>query len=163
MKAFKKVLAFVLSAMLVLSAASVGGMALISFAADAGQTTVTATDGNKLTVAYKETRSYYFDAQNVPEGASIHVYQDDEDRGEVVSPAYICVQEPTEDFTVEARVLDADGEVIASSGKVEVTVRNGFFDRLADSIKRSFSGSFFDAIGDIFSAIYVRIRQFLNI
>ena len=40
------------------------------------------------------------------------------------------VEDPTDDYTVQAKVIDKDGNVLDESSVAKVTVKNGFFDRL---------------------------------
>ena len=93
----------------------------------AGETKVTADCGNEITLDYKELKTYNFNVEYMPEGATAHVFYNGEDRGEGTS---IEVKEPTGDYTVECKVLDADGNEIATSGEIKVKVKNSFFDRL---------------------------------
>ena len=93
----------------------------------AGETKVTADCENEITLDYKESKRYAFELEFVPEGATAHVFYNGEDRGEGTS---IEVKEPTGDYTVECKVLDADGNEIATSGEIKVKVKNSFFDRL---------------------------------
>ena len=95
---------------------------------DVEKTTVKAVDcESEITTGYKESKQFVFEIENMPEGAAAHVYYNGEDRGEGTS---IEVGEPTEDYTVECKVLDADGNEIATSGEIKVTVKNGFFDKI---------------------------------
>lgn len=145
---------------LIFSILFVFGTAVAAFAVDdSGKTTVRATNcGSEVTLEYKQSKTYEFEAENMPEGASIHVFCNGEDRG---AGTYINVNDPTEDYTVEAKVLDADGSVIAASGEIRVTVKNGFFDRFKASLKNVF-GTIGDAIMDVLSAIFMRIWIFLH-
>ena len=132
---------------------------VMAAAADEGEVTVRVTNSeSEVTVGYKETRYFEFRAENLPEGASVHVYCNGEDRGE---DTYLGVYSPTDDYTVEAKVLDAAGNVIAESGTISVHVQNGFSDRLQVSVKKAVS-TFFDAVFDIFGAIFMRIWIFLH-
>ena len=93
----------------------------------AGETVVKTDSESEITTDYKESKRYAFEPEFVPEGATAHVFYNGEDRGEGTS---IEVKEPTEDYTVECKVLDADGNEIATSGEIKVKVKNSFFDRL---------------------------------
>ncbi|MBR3620771.1 MAG: InlB B-repeat-containing protein [Clostridia bacterium] len=93
----------------------------------AGETVVNTDSESEITTDYKESKRFSFEPEFVPEGATAHVFYNGEDRGEGTS---IEVKEPTEDYTVECKVLDADGNEIASSGEIKVKVKNSFFDRL---------------------------------
>ena len=93
----------------------------------AGETVVNTDSESEITTDYKESKRYAFEPKFVPEGATAHVFYNGEDRGEGTS---IEVKEPTEDYTVECKVLDAEGNEIATSGEIKVKVKNSFFDRL---------------------------------
>ncbi len=92
-----------------------------------GETVVNIDSESEITTDYKESKRYAFEPEFVPEGATAHVFYNGEDRGEGTS---IEVKEPTEDYTVECKAFDADGNEIASSGEIKVKVKNSFFDRL---------------------------------
>ena len=95
---------------------------------DVYETTVKAVDcESEITTGYKESKCFAFEIENMPEGAAAHIYYNGDDKGEGTS---FEVKEPTEDYTVECKVLDADGYEIAASGEIKVKVKNGFFDRL---------------------------------
>lgn len=159
MKTGQSILSVFLAFLVMLSATAVGGVYLTAFAIDGGETTVKVTnwDGSAA-LQYKQSKTFEFEAQNLPEGAAVHVYYNGEDRGE---GTYINVEKPTEDFTVEAKVLDKDGGEIASSGEIKVAVNHGFLDRLKDFIQNTF-GTASDAVMDIFGAIFMRIWIFLH-
>ena len=113
---------------------------------------------NEVTIGYKETRYYEFEAANLPAKAAVHVFLNGEDRD---TSTIIYVTKPTEDYTVEARIIDADGSVIAVSGEIRVTVKNGFFDRLAAAVRDS-ARTAGDAVMDILGAIFMRVWIFLH-
>ena len=92
-----------------------------------GETVVNTDSESEITTDYKESKRYVFEPEFVPDGATAHVFYNGEDRGEGTS---IEVKEPTDDYTVECKVLDAEGNEIASSGEIKVKVKNSFFDRL---------------------------------
>ena len=92
-----------------------------------GETVVKTDTESEITTDYKESKRYAFEPEFVPEGATAHVFYNGEDRGEGTS---IEVKEPTDDYTVECKVLDAEGNEIATSGEIKAKVKNGFFDRL---------------------------------
>ena len=163
MKTCKKTVSLLLALLFAFCSAAVGGMNVCAYAADesepAGETTVKVVNcGNEVTTGYKETAYFEFEAANMPDGAAIHVFCNGEDRGE---STYIYVNDATEDYTVEAKVLDRDGTVLASSGEIKVTVKNGFFDRTKTFLKKTF-GTAADAVMDILSAIFMRIWIFLH-
>ena len=62
----------------------------------------------------------------MPEGAEIQWFVNGEEAGKGDS---YTVKEPTENYKVQAKAVK-DGEVIAETEEVEVTVKNGFFDKL---------------------------------
>ena len=93
----------------------------------AGETKVTADCESELTLGYKESKRFAFEPEYMPEGATAHVFYNGEDRGEGTS---IEVKEPTDDYTVECKVLDADGNEITTSGEIKIKVKNSFFDKI---------------------------------
>ncbi|MBQ7541486.1 MAG: hypothetical protein IJT44_04240 [Clostridia bacterium] len=162
MKNCRKTVSLILALLLMLCSASVGGMTVFAAAQDDGQTdevTVKVVNsGLEVTAGYKETMYFEFEAANMPKDASIHVFCNGEDRGESV---YIYVKDATEDYTVEAKVLDKDGKVLTTSDVIKVTVKNGFFDRAKAFLKKTF-GTAGDAIMDVLGAIFMRIWIFFH-
>ena len=97
-------------------------------AENGGETTVKAVDcESEITTDYKESRRFVFETENMPTSAAAHVYYNGEDRGEGTS---IFIKEPKDDYTVECKVLDAEGNEIASSGEIKVMVKHSFFDKI---------------------------------
>ncbi|MBO4894065.1 MAG: Ig-like domain repeat protein [Clostridia bacterium] len=78
-------------------------------------------------IGYKEDVVYRASTDDLPEGAEIHWFVDGEDVG---TGEGLKVEDPTEDYTVQAKVIDKDGNVLAESETQKVHVKNGFFDRL---------------------------------
>lgn len=156
MKTGRRLLSLLLSLMLVLGTCAAG---LTAHASDAAGTTVRVVNSeNAVTAGYKENGFFEFEAANLPPDAAVHVFLNGEDRGESV---YIYVNDPTEDYTVEAKVLGRDGREIADSGEIRVHVKNGFFDRLGAFFRRTF-GTAADAVADFFGAVFMTILVFLN-
>jgi hypothetical protein len=88
----------------------------------AGETAVDCINyGDSAKLGYKQTQQYTFIAEYLPEGASVHVFVNGEDQGEGTS---VKVKEPTESYTVQAKVLDENGNVIAESSVINVKVKN---------------------------------------
>jgi len=144
-----------------------GTLGVMSYAADgetdempiAGEVTVKLVNGeNEVTIGYKEARSFEFKAENLPNGAEVHVFLNGED---LRADTYLSVTDPTEDYTVQAKVIDKDGKVIASSNIIKVTVKNGVFDQLKELFSGGF-GKIGDALGDIFGAIFMKIWVFIH-
>lgn len=148
MKTGKKLLSVILAITLAF------GVIVTAFAADGGAPSVTVTNSEKeVTVGYKENKHYDFEAANLPEGAELHVFVNGEDKGETT---YVYVNDPTEDYVIEARAIDKDGGVIASSGEIKVTVKNGAFDKALAFVKNIFF-SFVDGVADLFGSFFVKI------
>lgn len=162
MKTGKRMISLILSLLLVLAMTFVGGMTLPICAIDGsaeGQATVKVTNSEMhVTVGYKQSRSFEFEASGVPDGAAVYVFFNGE---KLRADLQVTVSEPTEDYTVEARILDANDETIASSGEIEVTVKNGFLDRIAAFLKNTL-GTAADAVADVFGAIFMKILVLLN-
>lgn len=156
MKNCKTCLSLLLSILLVIGTFSLGAAA-VDGAAD--KAVVRAVNcGSELTLEYKQTKTFDFEAENLPEGAALHVYHNGKDEGE---GATITIEKATGDYTVEAKALAADGSEIASSGEIKVTVKNGLADRVKATLQNGLR-TFGDAVADIFSAIYMTILVFLN-
>ncbi len=101
-------------------------------------------------IGYKENMIFRASAADMPEGAEIHWFVNGEDVG---TGEGLGVEEPTEDYTVQAKVLDKDGSVLAESGTMNVKVRNGFFDRLLAFFSSLFDKIFGGALSDLFGSI----------
>lgn len=156
MKTGKKAISLLLSLMLVL--AMMLPVCAIDGSAE-GQTTVKVTNSEmQVTVGYKESKSFEFEASGVPAGAAVYIFINGE---KLRSDLQVTVSEPTEDYTVEARVLDENDQTIASSGVIEVTVKNGVFDRIAAFLRNTF-GTAADAVADVVGAFFMKILVFLN-
>ena len=63
------------------------GLAVPAFAVDSVNVpTVTAVNcASEITIGYKETRQFEFEAHDLPAGAAVHVFCSGEDRGETLS------------------------------------------------------------------------------
>ena len=159
MKTCKRATALILSLLLVLAMTAAGGMTFAVDGAAESPATVKVTNSEmQVTVGYKESKSFEFEASGLPDGAAVYVFINGEKLREDLQ---VTVSDPTEDYTVEARVLDADGETIASSGVIKVTVKNGLLDRLLAFFRNTF-GTAVDAVGDVLSAFFMKILVFLN-
>ncbi|MBR3439094.1 MAG: InlB B-repeat-containing protein, partial [Clostridia bacterium] len=101
-------------------------------------------------IGYKENMIFRASTADMPEGAEIHWFVNGEDVG---AGEGLGVEEPTEDYTVQAKVLDKDGSVLAESGTMNVKVRNGFFDRLLAFFSSLFDKIFGGALSDLFGSI----------
>ena len=95
------------------------------------------------TIGYRETLEYAAITQNMPSTAEVHWLVDGEDVG---AGNYLTVEKPEEDYTVQAIVVDSDGNVIAESEIQTVIVKNSLFDRIiaffADLFEKIFGGIF---------------------
>ncbi|MBR6005524.1 MAG: hypothetical protein IK063_04775, partial [Clostridia bacterium] len=102
------------------------------------------------TIGYKDNMLFRATAVDIPKDGSIHWFVNGENVG---TGEGLGVEEPTENYTVQAKIIDKDGNVRAESGVMNVEVKSTFFDRLiaffADLIDKILSG----AIGEIFSSI----------
>ncbi len=159
MKTGKKAVSLILSLVFVLCTIAVGGVTSYAVDGSSSEAKIRAINcDSEITLRYKESKTYEFEAENLPEGAAVHVFCNGEDKG---ACTYYTVEKPTDDYTVEGKILDRDGTVIAASGEIKVAVQHSFSDRAKDFFKNTF-GTFFDAIADIFSAIFMRIWIFLH-
>ncbi|MBR4765936.1 MAG: DUF11 domain-containing protein, partial [Clostridia bacterium] len=85
------------------------------------------TDGISETTGYKEDQTFKADVNDLPEGSEVHWFVNGEDVG---TGSSYTVEDPTEDYTVQAKVIDKDGNVLAETETQKVHVKNGFFDRI---------------------------------
>ena len=99
---------------------------------------------------YKEDKTFTAEADNLPEGAEIHWFVDGEDAG---TGSSYTVEDPTEDYTVQAKVIDKDGNVLAESETAKVHVKNGFFDRLKAFFAELIEKILGKAIADLLSSV----------
>ena len=90
---------------------------------------------NNRTVDYKTTITFSAETTNAPEGASIHWFRDGKDSGAGES---FTVKKAKKTFTVQVKLLDKDGEVLAESEVETVTVKDTFFARLIAFFKMIF-------------------------
>lgn len=99
---------------------------------------------------YKEDRTFTAKAENLPEGAEIHWFVNGKD----VGTGDICtVEDPTDDYTVQAKVIDKDGNTLDETKVQPVKVKNGFFDRLkaffAELIEKILGKAIADLLGSV--------------
>ena len=78
-------------------------------------------------IGYKDDMIFRASTADMPEGAEIHWFVDGEDVG---TGEGLGVEDPTESYTVQAKIIDSEGNVLAESVTMNVKVKNGFFDRL---------------------------------
>lgn len=99
---------------------------------------------------YKENKTFEANASDLPDGAEIHWFINGKDVGKGQS---FTVEAPEEDYTVQAKVIDGEGNVIAESDTASVKVKNGFFDRLkaffASIIEKIFGSAFSELFGTV--------------
>lgn len=99
---------------------------------------------------YKENKTFEASASDLPDGAEIHWFINGKDVGKGQS---FTVEAPEEDYTVQAKVIDGEGNVIAESDTASVKVKNGFFDRLkaffASIIEKIFGSAFSEFFGTV--------------
>ena len=91
---------------------------------------------------YREDRTFTVNAENLPEGAEIHWFVNGEDVG--TGESY-TVEDPTDDYTIQAKAVDKDGNTLDETQVQAVKVRNGFMDKL--------KGFFSDFWNNIFKAV----------
>ena len=108
------------------------------------------SDGDDGPIGYKEEKTFTAKADNMPDGAEIHWFVNGKYAG--TGESY-TVEDPTEDYTVQAKVIDKDGNTIAESEEQTVKVRNGFFDRLKAFFAELIEKILGKAIADLLSSI----------
>ncbi len=79
------------------------------------------------TVDYKTTITFSADVENAISGAAVHWFIDGQDKG--MGDKY-TVTKATKSFTVQVKYMK-DGKVLAESGVEKVSVKTGFFAKLA--------------------------------
>ena len=99
---------------------------------------------------YKEDRTFTAKAENLPEGAEIHWFVNGED----VGTGDICtVEDPTDDYTGQAKVIVIVGNTHDETKVQSVKVKNGFFDRLkaffAELIEKILGKAIADLLGSV--------------
>ncbi len=102
------------------------------------------------TTGYKEEQTFTVDTSDLPEGAEVHWFVNGEDVG--TGESY-TVEDPTDDYTVQAKVIDKDGNTIAESEEQKVEVKNGFFDRLKAFFAELIEKILGKAIADFLSSV----------
>lgn len=81
----------------------------------------------ETTLGYKEDHIFTADIQNLPDGAEIRWFVNGQSAGNGDS---CTVKRPTDDYTVQAKLIDKDGNVIAESDLVNVNVKNDLFAKI---------------------------------
>ena len=102
------------------------------------------------TTGYKEEQTFTVDTSDLPEGAEVHWFVNGEDVGTGES---CTVEDPTDDYTIQAKVIDKDGNIIAESEEQKVEVKNGFFDRLKAFFAELIEKILGKAIADLLSSV----------
>ena len=88
---------------------------------------VTITGNRSDNTGYRENQTFSVDTSNLPEGAEVHWFLNGEDVG---TGSEYKVIGPTDDYTIQAKILDKDGNVIAEGEEQTVEVKHGFLDRI---------------------------------
>lgn len=160
MKNIKKIISLIMSLLIACGVLAAGTSAFaygdaLNAVSEGGETTVKPFNLDAdLILDYKATKTFEFEAENVPEGAEIHIYVNGEDKGATDT---VTVEDAVENYTVEAKVIDANGKEIASSGVINVTVRNSIVDRAKSSLNK-FSDALLDIVGAFFMTILYRLK-----
>ena len=91
-------------------------------------------DGYKQNVSlyYGATISFHRTTENQSLGSTVHWFVNGEDKG---TSETLTVSNVSNSFTVKAKIIK-DGVVLAESEEENVTVKNGFFDRMVAFIKK---------------------------
>ncbi len=80
-----------------------------------------------LTLNYRQNKTFTADTKGVPEGGKVQWYLNGEKAGEGKT---FKVENPEDDYKVQSKIVDKDGNTVAESETVKVTVKHGFFDKL---------------------------------
>ena len=87
-----------------------------------------AVEGNRsANLGYKENQTFTADVTDIPEGAEIHWFVNGEDVG---TGSEYTVVGPKEDYTIQAKVIDKDGNVLSEGAEQSITVKNSFLDKV---------------------------------
>ncbi|MBQ6265199.1 MAG: hypothetical protein IJK60_07105 [Clostridia bacterium] len=81
----------------------------------------------KKELGYKESQTLHTECTDIPEDAEIHWYVNGEDVG---TGREYTVEKPTESYTVFVNAIEVDSGKSVCSLPINVTVKNGFFDKL---------------------------------
>ena len=85
-------------------------------------------NGNRSSVlGYKENQTFTADTADLPEGAEVQWFVNGEEAG---TGSEYTVVGPKDDYTVQAKVLDKDGNVLSESSEQNIKVKHGFFDKI---------------------------------
>ena len=108
------------------------------------------TESVSDTTGYKEDQTFTVDTKDLPEGAEVHWFVNGEDVG---TGSSYTVKDQTSDYTVQAKVIDKDGNVLTETEEQTVKVKNGFFDRLIAFLAALIEKILGKAIVDFFSSV----------
>ncbi|MBR6004638.1 MAG: hypothetical protein IK063_00240, partial [Clostridia bacterium] len=108
------------------------------------------TESISDTTGYKEDQTFTVDTKDLPEGAEVHWFVNGEDVG---TGSSYTVKDQTSDYTVQAKVIDKDGNVLTETEEQTVKVKNGFFDRLIAFLAELIEKILGKAIVDFFSSV----------
>ena len=84
--------------------------------------------GNRRSVlGYKENQTFTADVTDLPKGSEVHWFVNGEDAG---TGGEYKVVGPKDDYTVQAKVIDKDGNILSESAEQNITVKHGFLDKV---------------------------------
>ena len=87
-----------------------------------------AVKGNRSNILrYKENQTFTADTSGLPEGTEVHWFVNGEDTG---TGSEYTVVGPKDDYTIQAKVIDKDGNVLSESAEQNITVKHGFLDKI---------------------------------
>lgn len=81
----------------------------------------------------------------IPARMSIHWFLNGKEAG---TGKTFTVEDPTEDYVIEAKLMDENGNVVSQSGEKTVKVKNGVFDKI-----KWFLGELLDKILGFFKIV----------
>ena len=88
------------------------------------------------TESYRTTITFTAETANAPAGSSVHWFIDGNDAG--TGETY-TVKQARSSFTVQAKLLNSNGQVIAESGIEKVNIKTGFWAKLVAFFRNLFS------------------------
>ena len=99
----------------------------IAIPAEETAETFSVSGNRSSTLGYKENQTFTADNADLPEGAEIHWFVNGEDVGTGIE---YTVVGPKDDYTIQAKVIDKDGNVLSEGAEQSVKVKHGFLDKI---------------------------------
>ena len=88
---------------------------------------VAITGNRSKNLGYKENQTFTADVSGLPEGAEVHWFVNGED---AATGSEYKVVGPKDDYTIQAKIIDKDGNVLSESAEESIKVKHGFLDKI---------------------------------